>query len=85
MNNISIIIPFVNEKEELFLTINSIIEYSKNINYEIILINDASDDGFNYKYNLNDKEKEQKYLSIKRKAVSLRPLLRVSSIIQIIN
>lgn len=61
MNSISIVIPFVNEKEEVLLTIDSIIEYSLNINYEIILINDASDDGFNYKHQLNNKKNVRYY------------------------
>lgn len=61
MNNISIIIPFVNEKEEVLLTVDSIIEYSKNIDYEIILINDASDDGYNYKYHLDNKNNVRYY------------------------
>lgn len=53
--NISIIIPFVNEKEEVLLTIESIEQYSADVIYEIILINDASNDGYNYKEIVNDK------------------------------
>ena len=47
--NISIIIPFVNEREEVLSTIESIAQYSSKVTYEIIIINDASDDGYNYK------------------------------------
>lgn len=49
IKGISIIVPFVNENKEVLLTIESIEKYSSKINYEIILINDASDDSFNYK------------------------------------
>lgn len=50
--NISIIIPFVNEKDEVFSTIESIEKNKGCINCEIIVINDASDDGFDYRHHL---------------------------------
>ncbi len=60
--NISIIIPFVNEKEELLSTIESIEQYTEKINhYEIIVINDASDDIFDYKQYLENKENIRYY------------------------
>lgn len=51
MENIklTIIIPFLNEKEEVENTVKSIIEYSKENSLEIILIDDASNDGYDYK------------------------------------
>lgn len=52
---ISIVIPFVNEKEEVLLTIESIEKYSSSTIYEIIVINDASDDDYNYKELLSNK------------------------------
>lgn len=55
--NVSIIIPFVNEKEEVLSTIESIAQYSADVVYEIILINDASDDGYNYKEILSNNSK----------------------------
>lgn len=59
--NISIIIPFVNEREEVLSTIESIAQYSSKVTYEIIIINDASDDGYNYKEILHDKAKVHYY------------------------
>lgn len=50
---ISIIIPFVNEGEEVLNTIKSILEHSKE-QLDIIVINDASDDGYNYKDELKN-------------------------------
>jgi glycosyltransferase involved in cell wall biosynthesis len=44
---LTIIIPFLNEKHEVENTLRSIVENS-NGNIEIIIINDASDDGFDY-------------------------------------
>jgi glycosyltransferase involved in cell wall biosynthesis len=43
------IIPFLNERYEVENTVRSILEHSAN-NVEIMLINDASDDGFDYKF-----------------------------------
>lgn len=45
---LTIIIPFLNEKKEIANTVKSIRNYSKKDQIEIILINDASDDGFDY-------------------------------------
>lgn len=45
---LTIIIPFLNEKEEVANTVKSIRKYSTNNHVDIILINDASDDGFDY-------------------------------------
>jgi glycosyltransferase involved in cell wall biosynthesis len=45
---LTVIIPFLNEKYEVENTLKSIITHS-NGEIEIILINDASDDGFDYK------------------------------------
>lgn len=59
--NISIIIPFVNEKEEVLLTIESIAQYSSHIDYEIILINDASDDNYSYKEILSRSSSNVRY------------------------
>lgn len=59
--NVSIIIPFVNEKEEVLSTIESIEQYSSEVVYEIILINDASDDEYNYKEILSNKSKVTYY------------------------
>ncbi len=60
--NISIIIPFVNEKEELFSTIESIEKNKGRINhYEIIIINDASDDMFDYKQYMENKKNIRYY------------------------
>lgn len=56
-NKLTIIIPFANEKYEVENTLKSIRSHSDE-DLEIILINDASDDGFDYKavakkYNVN--------------------------------
>lgn len=59
--SISIIIPFVNEKEEVLSTIESIAQYSSHIDYEIILINDASDDDYNYKEILSCRSSNVRY------------------------
>lgn len=48
---ITVIIPFANEGEEVCNTVKSILQHS-NDNVCIIAINDASDDGFDYEYNL---------------------------------
>ena len=48
MKNLTIIIPFLNEGDEIENTVISILETVVN-NPEIILINDASNDGYNYK------------------------------------
>lgn len=48
-SNLTIIIPFVNEKYELYATLESIKQYSSKI-VDVILINDASDDGFDYEH-----------------------------------
>ena len=45
---LTVIIPFLNEKYEVENTVKSIIEHS-NDNIDILLINDASNDGFDYK------------------------------------
>lgn len=52
---LTIIIPFANEGEEVENTVRSIRNHS-NDDVEIIVINDASDDGYDYEYRL------QKYL-----------------------
>lgn len=46
---LTVIIPFVNEKYELQETLDNIREYSE-FPVDIILINDASDDGYDYKH-----------------------------------
>lgn len=46
--DLSIIIPFANEKNELLFTIESILENRGVLDIEIIVINDASDDGWDY-------------------------------------
>ncbi len=46
--DLTIIIPFINERYELEETLKNIREYSDN-NVDIIVINDASDDNFDYK------------------------------------
>jgi glycosyltransferase involved in cell wall biosynthesis len=56
--NLTLIIPFLNEKDEVEKTLQSIREHSCKNEIEIILINDASDDGYNYelvskKYHVN--------------------------------
>lgn len=48
-NLITIIIPFLNEGEEVELTVKSIVENSSE-DIEIILINDASTDNYNYDF-----------------------------------
>lgn len=49
MDNLTVIIPFLNEGEEVFNTIDNIRETSsKNVN--IIMIDDCSNDNYNYKY-----------------------------------
>lgn len=45
---LTVIIPFLNEKEEVRNTVKSIREHSNNDEIIIILINDASNDGFDY-------------------------------------
>lgn len=47
MSIISIIIPFLNEKEEVELTLKSLFEHT-DIPVDVILINDASDDRYDY-------------------------------------
>lgn len=51
---LTIIIPFLNEGEEVRNTVNSIREYSNSHEVAIILINDASDDKFNYEEVANE-------------------------------
>ena len=46
---LTIVIPFLNEKEEVRNTIQSIRDNSNSSDILIMLINDASDDGFDYK------------------------------------
>lgn len=48
MIKLSIIIPFLNEEEEVENTIKNILQYSKKEEVELIVINDASDDNYNY-------------------------------------
>lgn len=45
---LTIIIPFLNEKEEVLYTVKSIRENSNAEDIAILLINDSSDDGFDY-------------------------------------
>lgn len=45
---LTIIIPFLNEKEEVANTVQNIRTYSNSDDIVILLINDASDDGYNY-------------------------------------
>lgn len=45
---LTVIIPFLNEGKEVEATIRSLKEHTQ-IPFEIILINDASTDGFDYK------------------------------------
>ena len=47
-SRLTIIIPFLNEKEEVANTVRSIREYSNSDEVAILLINDASDDGYDY-------------------------------------
>lgn len=47
MNAISVIIPFLNEKEEVELTLKSLLDHTV-APIDIILINDASDDQYDY-------------------------------------
>lgn len=44
---LSVIIPFLNEKDEVESTVKSVLEFSDN-DVEIIIINDASDDDYDY-------------------------------------
>lgn len=46
---LTIIIPFLNEKEEVENTVRSIREHSNGNEVVILLINDASDDGYDYR------------------------------------
>ena len=46
---LTIIIPFLNEKEEVANTVRSIREHSNSNEVAILLINDASDDGYDYR------------------------------------
>lgn len=46
-SELTVIIPFKNEKEEVLATVNSIIAAAEN-SIDIILINDGSDDGYDY-------------------------------------
>lgn len=48
MNSLSIIIPFLNEGEEIENTVKNIRSYA-NDSVDIILINDASEDNYNYR------------------------------------
>lgn len=48
MNELTVIIPFLNEKEEVENTIKSLLDHTPDIEVDIILINDASDDGYDY-------------------------------------
>lgn len=47
MNKLTVIIPFLNEGEEVKNTVDSILQHSNN-NIEIILINDVSEDDYDY-------------------------------------
>jgi len=51
-NRLTIIIPYANEGVEVKNTVLSILEHSNN-NVDIIVINDASDDAYNYERDLN--------------------------------
>lgn len=46
---LTIIIPFLNEKEEVANTVRSIREHSDSDEIVVLLINDASDDGYDYR------------------------------------
>lgn len=64
LKKITVIIPFANEGCEVENTLMSIFQYSDN-NINIIIINDASDDGFDYKgiaekYNITYIENKQR-------------------------
>ena len=45
MNKFSIIIPTYNEKKNILILINKITKYTKNFTYEIIVVDDNSNDG----------------------------------------
>lgn len=47
MEELTVIIPFLNEKTEVENTLNSLISHT-NESINIIVINDASNDGYNY-------------------------------------
>lgn len=47
MNKLTVIIPFLNEGEEVKNTVDSMLQHSKN-NVDILLINDASEDDYDY-------------------------------------
>lgn len=49
-NRLTLIIPFLNEKKEVDNTLNSIYSHKGNCDIDIIVINDASDDQFDYDY-----------------------------------
>lgn len=46
MAMLTVIIPFRNEREEIFLTLAGLRQYSRD--FQVIAINDASDDGYDY-------------------------------------
>lgn len=48
MNELTIILPFLNEKEEVQHTLDSIFSHLGERKVDVILINDASDDGYEY-------------------------------------
>lgn len=66
---LTIIIPFLNEKEEVANTVKSIRDYSANNQVEIILINDSSDDEFDYE-EVSKKYNTQYLLNKKRLGVA---------------
>lgn len=47
MNKLSVIIPFLNEKNEVEATLKSLYEHTEQ-EFDVILINDASDDSYDY-------------------------------------
>lgn len=69
MKKLSVIIPFLNEKEEIFNTVKSLLDHlPSNTDIDILIINDASDDGYPYNQiisNLQARYKNIKYFTNK--------------------
>ena len=47
-HKLTVIIPFLNEGQEVYNTVKNL-RLSSDIEFDILLINDASSDGYNYK------------------------------------
>ncbi len=66
MNNFSIIIPTFREKKNIYILVKKIKKFLNKLNYEIIFVDDDSQDG-SYQIFKDIKKKKKNFLSILEK------------------